>query len=95
MTPMPTKGALVAVAISNPAHGTLALNSNGGFTYTPNANYNGPDSFTYQARDGAISSNTATVTINVAGVNDAPVANADTYNTAFNKTLPLRHGCPR
>ena len=40
----------------------------------PNANFNGTDTFTYQVTDGATDSNTATVTITVNAVNDAPVA---------------------
>ena len=48
------------------------------FTYTPAANYNGPDSFTYRANDGTVDSNLATVTITVSSVNDAPVARAPT-----------------
>jgi VCBS repeat-containing protein len=56
--------------VSGPAHGTLTLNANGSFTYTPAANYNGPDSFTYKANDGQADSNVATVSITSA-VNDA------------------------
>ena len=52
----------------------MALNADGSFTYTPNADFNGADSFTYTASDGAAASNVATVTITVTGVNDAPVA---------------------
>ncbi len=59
-----------------------SLNSNGSFTYTPQANYHGEDSFTYQAYDGANYSNIAAVTITVTSVNDAPVATADSYTTA-------------
>ena len=43
---------LTAVKVAAPAHGTLTLNTNGGFTYTPASNYFGADSFTYQANDG-------------------------------------------
>ena len=43
---------LTAVLVTGPSHGTLTLNANGSFTYTPAANYNGPDSFTYRASDG-------------------------------------------
>ena len=66
---------LKAIKVANPSHGTVTLNANGSFTYTPNANYHGPDSFTYRANDGVANSNTATVTITVIAVNDAPVAN--------------------
>jgi VCBS repeat-containing protein len=66
---------LTAVQVTSVAHGTLVLNANGGFTYTPSANYNGSDSFTYRANDGLTSSSPATVTITVTPVNDAPVAN--------------------
>ena len=69
--------ALTAILVSGPAHGTLTLNADGSFTYTPAANYNGPDSFTYKANDGQADSNVATVSITVGAVNDAPVANAD------------------
>lgn len=44
--------------------------------YTPNANFNGSDSFTFKANDGTVDSNMATVTITVNPVNDYPVANA-------------------
>ena len=45
---------LTAVLVSGPSHGTLTLNANGSFTYTPNANFNGTDSFTYRASDGTL-----------------------------------------
>ena len=67
---------LTAVKVSDPSHGSLTLNADGSFTYTPTANYNGPDSFTYKANDGLADSNTATVSITVNPVNDAPVADA-------------------
>ena len=54
--------ALTAVLVSGPANGTLTLNADGSFTYTPDANYNGTDSFTYKASDGTADSNVATVT---------------------------------
>lgn len=61
--------------VSGPAHGTLS-GSGANRTYTPTANYHGPDSFTFKAKDGTDSSNTATVSINIKSVNDAPEANA-------------------
>ncbi|MFO0927186.1 MAG: tandem-95 repeat protein, partial [Gemmataceae bacterium] len=64
---------LAAVLVAGPAHGTLTLNADGSFTYTPDANYNGADSFTYQANDGTADSNAVVVTLTVQAVNDAPV----------------------
>jgi VCBS repeat-containing protein len=72
---------LTAALITGPTHGTLALTGNGSFTYTPAANYNGPDAFTYRASDGTAQSNTATVTITITAVSDPPTANNDTYST--------------
>ncbi|MBW2521000.1 MAG: cadherin-like domain-containing protein, partial [Deltaproteobacteria bacterium] len=46
----------------------------GTFTYTPNANFNGPDSFTYTIQDANGDVDTATVNITVNAINDAPVA---------------------
>ena len=65
---------LTATLGASPANGTVTLAADGSFTYTPNANFNGTDSFTYTASDGTAVSNVATVTITVTGVNDAPVA---------------------
>ncbi|RYD48505.1 MAG: tandem-95 repeat protein, partial [Verrucomicrobiaceae bacterium] len=56
---------LTAVVVANPTNGSVTLNANGGFTYTPNAGYNGSDSFTYRANDGALNSNIGTVSITV------------------------------
>src|SRR5439155_26290674 len=85
-----TRGAsLVAVLVSQPAHGSLTLNSDGSFSYTPAASYNGTDSFTYKANDGQADSAVATVTINIGGVNDAPVAVDDSYTTLEDSTLTV------
>jgi hypothetical protein len=56
---------LTAQLVTGPSHGTITLNSNGSFTYTPTTNFAGSDSFTYMASDGANSSNVATVNISV------------------------------
>ncbi len=66
--------------VTPPAHGTLSgLRPN--ITYTPAANYNGPDSFTYRASDGFLISDPGTVTINVLPQNDAPTVVAQTVST--------------
>jgi hypothetical protein len=57
--------ALTAVLVTGPSHGTLVLNANGSFTYTPNSGFNGADGFTYRANDGTDSSGLSTVTITV------------------------------
>ena len=51
--------------VADVQHGSLTLNSNGSFTYTPNPNYFGSDSFTYWATDGTLNSSTVTVQIQV------------------------------
>jgi len=82
---------LAAVLVGGPAHGTLTMNTNGGFTYIPTNNYAGADSFTYQAGDGLASSGIAVVTITVTttAVNHPPAANNDSYSTAVNTTLTV------
>src|SRR5207247_6903605 len=57
---------------NGPTHGSLSGTAPN-VTYTPAANYSGPDSFTFKANDGTADSNVATVTITVRAVNDAPV----------------------
>jgi subtilisin-like proprotein convertase family protein len=56
---------LEAVLDTPPANGSLILNPDGSFTYTPDAGFEGQDSFTYYANDGFEDSNLALVTINV------------------------------
>ena len=57
--------ALTAAIVTSPAHGTLSLNTDGSFVYTPSDGFYGTDSFTYQASDGQASSDVATVTVAV------------------------------
>lgn len=71
--------ALTVSAVSQGTSGTV-VNNGGNVTYTPAADFNGVDSFTYTATDGTANS-TATVTVTVTPVNDAPVANDDTAVT--------------
>ncbi|MGE2722298.1 Ig-like domain-containing protein [Mycolicibacterium celeriflavum] len=72
-----------------PIHGTVSINTaTGAYTYTPDANYNGPDSFSATVSDGSLS-DTATITITVDSVNAAPygfaIANlqADDYGNVI------------
>jgi probable HAF family extracellular repeat protein len=58
-------GWMVAEVVAPPAHGTLVLNSDGGFTYTPASGYIGPDTFTYRAANVHAPSGVATVSLSV------------------------------
>jgi len=61
----PNGDSLTAVLVTGAGNGNVTLNSNGSFTYTPDAGFVGSDSFTYEANDGTLDSNTATVNITV------------------------------
>ncbi len=74
----PNNASLMAVVGASPAHGTLTLNADGSFTYTPAANFVGTDSFTYKASDGLETSGTATVTITVAPPGEVTFLKQDT-----------------
>ena len=69
--------------VSNVSNGTLILNADGTFTYTPDENFNGPDSFTYEVSDGNGVTDLATATITVNPINDAPVARPDGVYLSF------------
>ena len=68
----PDDDRLTAVLIGTASSGTLEFNTDGTFTYTPNAHFNGTDRFTYRASDGTGHSRTVTATITVHPVPDAP-----------------------
>jgi VCBS repeat-containing protein len=80
----PEGSALTFSIVSNGAKGTATITNaaTGAFTYTPNANANGADSFSFQAGDGILNSNVATVTLNIAAVNDAPAPSAPAIATS-------------
>ncbi len=93
-------GTLVATDVDSPsltyslvstadAHGTVTITnaSTGAYTYKTDLNYNGPASFTFKANDGSLDSNTATVTINISAVNDAPVSTVLSYAATEDTTL--------
>ena len=73
----PTTANTDCATCSGPAYGTLTNHHNGTFTYTPDPDYNGPDSFIYEICDTEGLCDTATVTIDVTAVNDAPVISVD------------------
>jgi VCBS repeat-containing protein len=73
--------ALTFDLVTGAANGTVTLNSDGTYSYAPNANFNGTDSFTFRSNDGVLTSAVQTVSITVNPVNDAPVAVADSATT--------------
>ncbi|HSH02561.1 MAG TPA: LamG-like jellyroll fold domain-containing protein, partial [Anaerolineae bacterium] len=80
---------LTAVLLTSPTTGTLQLNPDGSFTYTPTFGSKYTTSFTYQASDGSLTSNTATVTLNILPVIETAIATADIYTTTTNTTLNI------
>ncbi|PFG34476.1 hypothetical protein ATL42_2386 [Sanguibacter antarcticus] len=97
---------LTATKLTDTEHGTVTMGSDGVFVYTPDKDFNGPDSFTYEASDGTIVSAPATVRISVRAVDELPefdplVVQLETVEntplsgkvTAINvDNLPLQYG---
>ena len=74
--------ALTAVLQGAPSHGSVTVNADGSYSYTPAANYVGADSFVVQVDDGHGGTTTATVNVTVTAVNDNPTASAPAVTTA-------------
>ena len=72
-------------AITQPTNGTAVLEADGTVTYTPNADYNGADSFTYTITDANGDTSTATVNLTVNPVNDAPIINHESTAIAVDE----------
>jgi VCBS repeat-containing protein len=85
--------ALTAALVNGPASAaTFQLNPDGSFLYLARQDFNGSDSFTYKANDGQADSNTATVSITINPVNDAPVTADD--NFIVDEDAPLSATAP-
>lgn len=85
----PENDPLTAVEAEGSTNGTLTLVEDGSFTYKPDKDYNGTDTFTYKATDGQDPGNTSTVTITVDAVNDQPVANPDSATTPRDNAVKI------
>jgi VCBS repeat-containing protein len=70
-------GDALTFSAGSAANGAVTGGAGGQFTYTPNANFNGSDSFDVTVSDGKGGQATTTVTVTVAPVNDAPVITSD------------------
>lgn len=77
----PDGDSLTASIVSQPSDGSLTFSNDGSFVYTPDTDFFGSDSFTYQASDGLATSNLATVTVNV-------ISDGNTSNQPFAPVVP-------
>jgi uncharacterized repeat protein (TIGR03803 family)/VCBS repeat-containing protein len=77
----PNSDPLTFTLVSNGAKGTASVAPDGSYTYTPNLNQTGTDSFTFRANNGTMDTNIATVSVTITPVNDAPVATNGTATT--------------
>ncbi len=85
----PNGDTLTASAISDVSNGSLTLSEDGSLEYVPNEDFNGTDGFTYRIEDESGVADTASATIAVLPINDPPVANADSFETAQDSTLTV------
>ncbi|MBY8822789.1 Ig-like domain-containing protein [Sphingomonas colocasiae] len=82
-------GSLTLAEASDPAKGSVTINPDGTITYTPGANANGQDSFTYTVTDETGDPDTATVFITIVPVNDAPDAVNDSGRAVRGGTVTI------
>lgn len=80
---------LNAILNTGTVYGTLNLVADGSFTYEPGDEWSGEDGFTYDLYDGEALIGTATVTITVSSVNDAPAAHAQSVETQVNVPIAV------
>ena len=89
-----TTGSSVVVLKTNVSSGTLTLNADGSFDYTPASNYNGATSFTYEVGDGMATSSPATVSITINAVNDPPsfdaIANQNVNENSSSQNVSMK-----
>ena len=79
----PDGDALSFSLVTNAARGSVVITNaaTGAFSYTPNAGVSGRDSFNFKTNDGTVDSNTATVSVTINAVNDAPVTTSGSLTT--------------
>jgi len=85
----PDGGVLSVTGASDPSHGEVEIQADGTIAYTPQTNYYGSDSFTYEISDGQGGIAQALVTVTVTAVNDAPATNDDDFQTRYLTTLTV------
>jgi hypothetical protein len=85
----PDNDTVTTTLLTTSAHGALTLNQSGAFSYLPDANYHGQDSFSYRIGDGDLVSADTWVTLTVISVNDPPIAANDFAGTQVDTTLRI------
>jgi Bacterial Ig domain len=85
----PENQSLSAILVDSVTRGTLALRSNGHFTYRPQANIHGTDRFRYRVSDGVNQSEPVTASITILAQNDPPIAADDSYQGLRNQSLSV------
>ena len=83
---------LVASVATEPTNGSVVLTQDGSVIYTPNDDFSGSDSFTYEVEDPEGLTSQATVNVTVTEVNDIPVAAARSFNASSNSPLDISVG---
>ena len=89
----PESDPLTFAVLTQPSNGTLS-GAAPNLTYTPNANYNGADSFTFTASDATLDQRAVTVSITVTAGNDAPTATTQSVSTAEDTALAITLTAP-
>lgn len=79
----------LTVTSATATNGSVTINDDGSITYTPDQDYNGPDTIIYTVSDGRGGSTTGRVEMTVNPVNDDPVANPSTASTPFNTPVVI------
>ncbi len=81
--------AIVATIVVDVENGSLTLNSDGSFVYTPNADFHGTDVFSYRVGDSSDTSDPISVLLTVVQVEDTPVGTTDSYNAEEDSQLVI------
>ena len=89
LTLTPATQPATVTLVSTGLLGTAVVNTDGTVTYTPNPNASGNDTFAYTLTANGLTSNTATVSVTIIPVNDAPAAVAETVNGLVNVSVSV------
>jgi len=77
------------ISVTQPGNGGATINADNTVTYTPNANFNSSNSFTYTVSDGRGGTSMGMISITVNPINDPPVANNQSVTTPANTAVAV------